>query len=175
MDRPIVVDTPLPAGIEPEADAGVQESVRNQVVGLYPQLRRFAAVVTSSDGDPDDLVQDAVERLLRRRRPVDDVGAFLRRCMVNLESNRRRGLGRLRRARARLGSPASGEPASYPSDLSVLTDLSPLDRSVIFLLDVEGWPSKDVASHLELTDAAVRTRATRARATLRNILENRDD
>ena len=33
---------------------------------LYPSLRRFAAVVGSVDIDPDDLVQDALVRALRR-------------------------------------------------------------------------------------------------------------
>jgi len=136
---------------------------------LYPSLRRFAAVVSASDGDPDDLLQSAVEGLLRRRDDVDDPAAYLRRTMVNLESNRRRGLGRLRGALARL-SRHSHEPDVYPSDLAVLDCLDPVDRSVIFLIDVEGWPSRDVAEQLDMTDPAVRTRATRARTLLREQL-----
>ena len=141
---------------------------RYGLAGLYPSLRRFAAVVSSSDGDPDDLVQAAVERLLRRSIDVSDPGAYLRRTMVRLESNRRRGLGRFRQAVTRLW--ASTHHDHYPSDLSVLDLLAPLDRSIVFLIDVEGWPSKTVGAQLGLTDAAVRTRATRARAEMRRHL-----
>jgi hypothetical protein len=55
---------------------------------LYPSLRRFAAVVGRADVDPDDLVQEAFTRLLvsRRREDVRDLGAYLRRTIVNLAS-----------------------------------------------------------------------------------------
>lgn len=148
-------------------------SDRLELTALYPSLRRFAAVVSASDGDPDDLLQSAVERLLRLRVDVDDPAAYLRRTMVNLESNRRRGLGRLRDALARL-SRHSHHADTYPSDLAVLDSLEPVDRSVVFLIDVEGWPSKDVAEQLDLTDSAVRTRATRARTLLREQLRKED-
>lgn len=139
------------------------------LAAMYPSLRRFAAVVSSSDGDPDDLLQAAVERLLRVQADVEDPGAYLRRCMVNLESNRRRGLGRFRAAVGRLR--AGTHEDRYPSDLSLLDALSPLDRSVLFLVDVDGRPSSAVAEQLGLTDSAVRTRATRARAELRARLQ----
>ena len=131
---------------------------------LYPSLRRFAAVVASSDGDPDDLVQEAVVRLLRRRRD--------RRGPRRLPAPDHGQPGGEPPARSR--SPAGGAAAAcgsdeskvadYPSDLSVLDVLDPLDRSVVFLIDVDGWPSRQVAEQLGLSDSAVRTRATRARA-----------
>lgn len=160
-----------PAGYVPVTSADVSD--RLELAGLYPSLRRFAAVVSASDGDPDDLLQSAVERLLRRRADVDDPAAYLRRTMVNLESNRRRGLGRLRVALSSL-SRSTDDPDAYPSDLGVLDSLEPVDRSVVFLIDVEGWPSKDVAGQLGLTDSAVRTRATRARTVLREQLRKED-
>lgn len=160
-----------PAGYVPMASADVTDRV--ELAGLYPSLRRFAAVVSSSDGDPDDLLQSAVEKLLRLKADVDDPAAYLRRTMLNLESNRRRGLGRLRGALARL-SRNSDEADAYPSDLTVLDSLEPVDRSVVFLIDVEGWPSKNVAEQLDLTDSAVRTRATRARTVLREQLRKED-
>lgn len=160
-----------PAGYVPIASADVTDRV--ELAALYPSLRRFAAVVSSSDGDPDDLLQSALEKLLRLRADVDDPAAYLRRTILNLESNRRRGLGRLRGALARL-SRNSDEADTYPSDLTVLDSLEPVDRSVVFLIDVEGWPSKNVAEQLDLTDSAVRTRATRARTVLREQLRKED-
>jgi len=44
-----------------------QTRVDKTVFGdLYPQLRRFAAVVSPMEVDPHDLVQDALERTLHR-------------------------------------------------------------------------------------------------------------
>ena len=72
---------------------------------MYPRLRALAAVVGPVEEEPDDLVQEAVEKVLRRQGISDiiDPEAYLRRSIVNLASNRRRSLGRLRRARRRLG------------------------------------------------------------------------
>ncbi len=55
---------------------------------LYPPLRRFAAVVTPVEVEPDDLLQEAVTRALRRGSltELDNPGAYLRRAMVNLAS-----------------------------------------------------------------------------------------
>lgn len=153
--------------LRPFAGAAVED--RFEWAGSYPSLRRFAAVVSSSDGDPDDLLQSAVERLLRVRVDPDDPAAYLRRTMVNLELNRRRGLGRLRVALSRVSRTGHAGDA-YPSDLALLDGLDPVDRSVVFLIDVEGWPSKTVADQLGLSDSAVRTRATRARTQLRRLL-----
>lgn len=64
--------------------------------GLYPELRRFAAVASPVELDPDDLVQDALERTLRRQSlaSLANPKAYLFRVMLNLASNQRRGLMR---------------------------------------------------------------------------------
>ncbi len=59
---------------------------------------------------------------------------------------------------------------NYPSDLAILDELAPLDRAVVFLLDVEGLSSSEAAEQLGLTAAATRKRASRARAQLRSLL-----
>src|SRR5688500_8984381 len=110
---------------------GVATSDDQLFAELYPSLRRFAAVA-DVDGDPDDLVQEAVARTLRRHplSELDNPGAYLRRTMLNLASNRRRGLARFRVAVTRLGRPGeetSVEP-EYGSDLADLQRLSPDDR-----------------------------------------------
>ena len=55
---------------------------------LYPSLRRFAAVVAPREIDPDDLLQEATARALRRGPlgRLDHPEAYLRRTMVNLAS-----------------------------------------------------------------------------------------
>lgn len=139
---------------------------------LYPGLRRYAAVVAPLEDDPDDLVQEALARTLARGSlsTIDDPGAYLRRAITNLASNRRRSLGRRRRARLRLQADQAVDP-SYPSDLDVLSALAPVDRAVLYLVDVERWSSDDVAAMLDLSNNAVRSRATRARKLVRREVE----
>lgn len=43
------------------------DGFQTELVGLLPRLRRFARVLTGSDADAQDLVQEAVERALVKR------------------------------------------------------------------------------------------------------------
>lgn len=153
------MSTPTPD--PPENDEAIFAAV-------YPELRRFAAVVGPIEDDPDDLVQDALLRALRggNLARFDSPMAYLRRVVTNLAADRRRSLGRRRRAMGRLGDSAS-VTAIYPSDTSDLDRLKPLDRAVLYLGDVEGLPLTEVAELLDLSHDAVRLRASRARQRLR--------
>lgn len=156
--------SPPPAG--PRSDEEV-------FAAAYPALRRLAAVVAPPEADPDDLVQEAVVRALRRGplAELDHPVAYLRRAVVNLAANERRGLGRRRRALARIG-PDPVVAASYPSDVAEILRLAPADRAVLWLADVEGLPFEEVADHLGCSAEAARTRASRARRQLRRIVED---
>lgn len=141
---------------------------------LYPALRRLAAVVAPPEAEPDDLVQEAVSRALRKGSlgRLDNPGAYLRRAIVNLAANERRRLGRWRRARNRaVRSPADdGQPEAYPSDLADLLRLPPATRAALWLVDVEGRGFDEVAELLGTTNEAVRARASRARRALRQTM-----
>ncbi len=138
---------------------------------LYRQLRRFAAVVADSDMDPDDLVQDALVATLRRHdlSELEHPAAYLKMAIVNSAASDRRRRGVFRRLLPRLAGDSESLDV-YPSDLSVLDALSPLDRAVIFLADVEGLKHAAVAEELGLTHSAVRKRVSRARAELRTAI-----
>lgn len=134
---------------------------------LYPELRRFAAVISPRELDPDDLVQDALERTLRQRSlsSLDSPKAYLVRVMLNLASNQRRGLMRARRAMARI-SVAEGSAPAYPSDISELLRLPPSQRAILYLREVEGFTSREVAALLGMTEEAVAKASQRARKRL---------
>lgn len=137
---------------------------------LYPSLRRFAAVTAGADGDPDDLVQEAVARTLRRHplTALDNPGAYLRRTIVHLASNRRRSLARWRGAMSQLRPVTDeGRAAEYSSDLSDLLALHPTSRAVLYLVEVEGRSYAEAAPLVGLSEEAARARAARARAQLR--------
>ncbi len=153
----------------PDSDA---ELVR----GLYTSLRRFAAVVGFPAVEPDDLVQQALERVLRRGRlcDLDDPMSYLRRTMLNLAANARRSNGRHRRALTRLTRAAEPAPTSYPSDLAELQAISPDARAVLYLAVIEQWTYAEIGDLLGCTEDAARTRAVRARRQLRSRVEGED-
>ena len=135
---------------------------------LYGPLRRFAAVVAPVEVDPDDLLQEAVARVLRQARltDLDEPGAYLRRAMVNLASNQRREFARLRKALARFGAGSNPVQDVYPSDLADLLRLPPKERAVLFLSEVEGYRYAEIGQMLSCSEAAARKRALRARRRL---------
>jgi RNA polymerase sigma factor (sigma-70 family) len=153
-----------------------RQACANEAQGLreiYGQLRRFAAVVAPLDLDPDDLVQEALVRALRLRplKDYDDLGAYLRRAMLNLAANARRQTSRYQRALVRLGGDTESPLASYPSDLLILYALSPDVRAVLYLAAVEGLSYAEIGGLVGCSEAAARARACRGRHALRGVLE----
>ena len=136
---------------------------------LYPSLRRFAAATAPPETDPDDLVQEAVEKTLRKHplSELDNPGAYLRRAIANLASNQRRGFARWRVAVGRAGRPEESRPVEYDSDLADLLRVPPESRAVLYLVEVEGHPYAEAATLLGITEEAARARAARARRALR--------
>ncbi len=84
--------------------SSIDEAEGDLITSLYPSLRKIAAVAGSFDVEPDDLVQEALVRVLRKGSisDLDNPLAFLRKTIVNLASNQRRSLGRKRSALGRL-------------------------------------------------------------------------
>ncbi len=149
-------------GATPATDEAIFEE-------LYPPLRRFAAVVADLDVDPDDLVQDALAATLARHRLSDlrRPGAYLRRAILNTAANHRRRAGHLRRLLPKL-VPDPATVDAYPSDLSILDQLDPTDRAVLYLADVARLRHTEIASELGISESAVRKRASRGRRRLRD-------
>jgi DNA-directed RNA polymerase specialized sigma24 family protein len=140
---------------------------------IYPALHRLACVVCPPEGDPEDLVQEALVRTLRRGPLIelDAPLAYLRRAVVNLAANERRSLGRLRRATPRLAAIDEGEAPAYPSDVALILELSPLDRAAVWLSAIEGQTSEHIGDVLGCSPEAARTRVSRANKRLRTLLD----
>ncbi len=135
---------------------------------LYPALRRYAAVVGSLSDDPDDLVQEAVARVLTRvsLAELDNPTAYLRRAISNLVvDNTRADIARERRHLRVAPDPRTSDP--YPSDLGDLEWLAPVERAVVYLADVEGLRFGEIAVIIGITPVAARLRASRGRRRLR--------
>jgi RNA polymerase sigma factor (sigma-70 family) len=133
----------------------------------YPSIRRFAAVVGPADIEPDDLVQDAFVRVLRRGvDDVTDLDAYLRRTVLNLASNERRRWVRRQAAHRRQRPAQEGAPSTFV-DAADLLRLPPEVRAVLWLAEVEGWSYAEIGGLLGCTEEAARTRGARGRRQLR--------
>jgi RNA polymerase sigma factor (sigma-70 family) len=153
-------------GLEERWDpSGVQE-----LRALYEPLRRFAAVVGRWDVDPDDLVQDAYARVLRRSQAdIKDLGPYLRKTIVHLVSDSRRSARRAETAQRRLGEDAPA-PDAYPSDLDDLLRLPARARALLYLVEVEGRSTADAANIVGMSGSSARVALMRARKRLRSEL-----
>ncbi|MGI9606249.1 MAG: RNA polymerase sigma factor [Acidimicrobiales bacterium] len=143
-----------------------------RVLDAYAAVRRFAFLIADRDIDPDDLVHEAMVRMLSRGSvgAIDDMTAYLRRSVLNIAANQRRSLGRRRRAIDRLHAVnedhETGDSESS-GDLGELMSLEPIDRAVLFLFVVEGRPHREVADLLDMSEDAVRARLSRVLKRLR--------
>jgi RNA polymerase sigma-70 factor (ECF subfamily) len=142
----------------------------------YDELRRFAAVVAPWDVDPDDVLHSTLVRVLRKRRlgSLNDPLAYLRRSIVNHINSELRRRGTSRSVLQRLGG-SDVDADHYPSDLADLLRLSPVDRAILFLHDVEGFAFEEVADFVGMNAGRVRMRASRARSRLRDLLTEETD
>lgn len=148
-----------------------EATVVDTVLRVYPELRRFAAVVAPPELAPDDLVHDALVAALRLRdiTQLDDPGSYLRRSIVNLAANERRRLGRHRQAVQRLSAGRTDGAALdvYPSDLAHLSALSPIARAVLYLRHVEGHSFETIGELTSMRASTARKIAQRARHRLK--------
>lgn len=142
---------------------------------LYPKLRRFAAVAGPSEVDPDDLVQEALVKTIRRQPlgTLEHPSAYLWKVINRLATDHHRRLGRQRRALGRIGPPEPDLPR-YPSDLDELENLAPKARAVIYLHDIDGYSYAEIARLLDAKEASLRRTASRARRSLRKALSEEE-
>lgn len=136
---------------------------------LYTSLRRFAAVAAPFDLEPDDLLQEALVAVLRKRQltELDHPGAYLRKAILNAAAAHSRRMVR-RRVALRLYAASARTAANpgYPSDLAELYRLSPRERSALYLHEVEGYHFSEIASMLGCSEAAAKKAGSRARRRL---------
>jgi RNA polymerase sigma-70 factor (ECF subfamily) len=168
------------------ARGGDEEAARRVVARHGQSMVRTAWRVLGSYGsrDADDVLQDAfIAALTTDALPSGDVGAWLRAIAA------RKALDELRRKGRRVEQPlpeSDGEgphpeaPDHLGGHLDVLTvrralgKLSPIDRAVLTLVDLEGWPMGEAAKMLGLTYVAIKLRASRARRKLAGMIREDD-
>src|SRR5262245_20069244 len=146
-------------------------------------MMRTAWNVTGRYGssDVEDVVQEAfIAALTTSALPTGDLGSWLRSITA------RKAIGAVRQTARRresaLGEPGGPDPEPLAPERAdtplatiavrrALAVLSPLDRAVLTLVDLEGHSMAEAAHALGSTVVAVKWRAVRARRRLKGLLE----
>jgi RNA polymerase sigma-70 factor (ECF subfamily) len=138
------------------------------------RLLRFARHLSGRDGDAEDLVQDTLERVLRRPRMVNgSESGYLMQAMRNTHHSRLRALcSRVRTAALpedfeAVDRHAEDRPMSAIRAREVLDAVAALPepfRAAVVLVDVHGCKSIDAARELGIAEGTLASRLYRGRA-----------
>ena len=142
-------------------------------------MRRFALFLTKNNHGADDLVQDALERAIRKRhlwRRHGNIRSWLYRLMYNLFLNR---CQRDNRYNDHINIEDMVTPTSAPAeqfqkiafqDVAEALDSLPDEHATpIILTAVEGFSYDETASILDIPIGTLRSRLFRGREALRNL------
>jgi RNA polymerase sigma-70 factor (ECF subfamily) len=155
--------------------------ILDEIEGCVPALRRYARALTHDHDQADDLVQDCLERAIRKRglwRPSGSVRSWMFRILLNIHRN---DLRRMRRTPVSLpldilpGDPAG--PDAQPGRLALAETARamqalPLDqREALLLVAVEEMSYAEAASTLSIPVGTLMSRLARGRAALRQMVE----
>jgi len=144
-------------------------------------LMGIAVALTGKHADAEDLLQAALERLVRNRRRITvDAEAYLRRTMYNLAADgwRRRGLWRRKipLLRTEQASVAAGSTADAMATVDLrdalvrlLLQLPPRQRAVIMLRYWEQFSAVEAAEVLGCSEGTVKSAASKGLRRLREL------
>ncbi|QAU36177.1 RNA polymerase sigma factor [Janthinobacterium sp. 17J80-10] len=145
-----------------------------------PRLRRYARALTHNAAWADDLVQDALERALRRRwlfRIQGNLTSWLMTILYRLYLNDMASKRRRLEIDVDTALPESGSTVEdgWHIDMQrALARLSAEHRAVIVLVGLEQVSYKDAAAILDVPVGTVMSRLARARTQLRAILTGQE-
>jgi RNA polymerase sigma-70 factor (ECF subfamily) len=163
------------------------EALRDAIAELLPQLRAAARLLTASRAEADDLVQDAVLRMLRgagsfvlAAEHAGDLHAALRPWAVAVLRNAfREGWRRRRREAAHLaqqppaeaGHSGGQESAARMRDLArAIAALPPALREALVMVGAQGLSHDQAAAICGVPVGTMKARVARARQQLRRTL-----
>lgn len=142
-----------------------------------PRLRRYALALAGEPAAADDLVQDCLERAIRKRhlwQRHGSIRAWLYRILFNVYLNQRTQRARRQRqlpldlASDALAVPARQEHRVDCTDIAAAMHSLPDDqRAAILLTALEGLSYDEAAAILDIPVGTLRSRLSRARDRLR--------
>ena len=153
-------------------------SVERLLAERGDELMRAAVALAGSRADGEDLLQAALERVLRNWRRVEtDLGGYLRRTLYNLAADGWRRRGRWRawlaavhvQARPGIGSEDVAVVDVRDELVRLLHQLPPRQRSVIVLRYWEQRTQAETAALLGCSEGTVKSAAARGLRRLREL------
>ncbi|GAA4084026.1 RNA polymerase sigma factor [Nonomuraea soli] len=156
------------------AQAGDQESITAVVHGAHPHVRRFAQHLCASPQDAEDAAQEALIILYRKIGSLRATGALaswlfrivrnecLRRARLLLDRHTEIGPGLMTSAEDEVIQRLEAELVAQ-----AIKELPDVQRRVLIMRDVLGYPGRVVAQRLGLSDAAMKSQLHRARNAVR--------
>jgi RNA polymerase sigma factor (sigma-70 family) len=172
--------TTQPVSAAPPAQAGPHDSFDAFFRREYSHLVRILVPFARSEADAEELAQEAMVRVLERWQYVKTLaspGGYAYCTAVNLlrVRHRRQQLSVRRQAQliSRTQNAAKPNDPETRSDLvTALRSLPRAQRDALLLTEWYGLSSAEAASLLRVRDGSVRSRASRARASLRDALRD---
>jgi RNA polymerase sigma-70 factor (sigma-E family) len=156
-----------------------QRSLERFVTDRGDRLLRTAALLAGSRADGEDLLQSALERLLRNWRRIDgDPENYVRRTLYNLATDgwRRQRVWQRKAALFEPGPPV--DPATTidlrDAVVRVLAQLPPRQRAVLVLRYFEQLSEAETAETLGCSVGTVKSATARGLARLREITASAD-
>jgi len=152
-------------------------TAEHPIMAHVPQLRRYARALTRHEIEADDLVQDTLERALRKFslwKRGTNLRAWLFSVMHNLYVNQIRAKQETALLDDDLDIPVGGrqEEGLKIRDLSTSLLALPLEqREVLLLVGLEDFSYEEVAQTLDIPLGTVMSRLSRGRERLRGLLD----
>ncbi len=143
-----------------------------------PRLRRYALALTGDPVAADDLVQDTLERAVRKRhqwRRTGSLRSWLYRILYtvflnqSVQRRRRRGEVAFDLAPEAAETPAQDIRIEYAEILAAMGRLPAEQRAAIALVAIEGLGYDEAASALGIPVGTLRSRLSRGRERLREL------
>jgi len=154
--------------------------ILDEIEECVPALRRYARALTHNPDLADDLVQDCLERAIRKRalwRPSGSLRSWMFRILLNVYRN---DLRRRRRAPDLPLDTLAADPPGFDTQSGRLAlaetaramqSLPVEQREVLLLVAVEEMSYAEAAQVLGIPLGTLMSRLGRARATLRRLTE----
>ncbi|MBL27763.1 MAG: RNA polymerase subunit sigma [Rhodospirillaceae bacterium] len=157
-------------------------TLEQEIVQIVPELKRYARLLTNAEDQAEDLVQDCVERALRKAdlfQPGTNSRAWMFTMMRNLFINGKR---REKVSARYVESVVHEHPDSAPASqldrvyleetLEALESLSAQEREAIQLLAIEERSHQDAAARTHMPVGTMKSRLSRGRSKLRSCMDS---
>ncbi|HSZ45538.1 MAG TPA: SigE family RNA polymerase sigma factor [Streptosporangiaceae bacterium] len=163
--------------VTPVPDQLIDHQLERLLADRGSHLLRTAVLLAGNHQDGEDLLQAALERLLRRRRRIEgSAEAYLRRILYNLAADgwRRGGAWARKLPLVQFSQPTAVPDLADAVDLRdalirILWQLSPQQRAVVVLRYWEQLTEAEIADVLGCTEGTVKTAAWRGLNQMRKL------